>query len=723
MLRGLLRRRASIVAGVSALAMFLAAMLLMPGTWREILRETAFDRVLSADARLRPTAKDERGPRVIVLDVDRRSIEALGSWPWPRDVMARLVETVASGKPAAIAIDILFIEPDARSPAALARLLAKLTGRADLLALADGLADGDSSLAKTFRLPVALGFVLDPDLSIAVPGVPIARRGPLPIDKLWRASGAVGPLPLLTEAAAGLGALSLPGDADGMVRRVPLLVGVADTLRPGLALEAVRLARQSSAYLIQSDPPMLATGDLSMPLPRDALLRLVPVPAEQRAARTISVADVMDRSADAGRLAGAIVLVGASAPELGGLRQTPTDPLTPSAQIQADAVAQIFSGRVPRTVHQWRVIEPSIVGGAGLLGVAAGAALSPIVGALATVAFLALAWASSLGLSIFTDHLVDPLMPSLAAALTFVVTSVAAYAATRRREALVRRRFEQHLAPAVVRRIVEHPGLVKLAGERREVTALFTDIEGFTAMTRRTDPERLVAVLDGYFEGAATIIVEHGGMVTQLVGDAIHALFNAPIDLDDHPRRAVDCAIALRAWIESYRHQTEPSAIGLGRTRIGIETGPAVVGDVGILTKLDYTAHGDAINAAARLEVANKELGSTICVGPAAAAHCDAALLRPLGTTTLRGHDAPVAVFEPWPPDAPHAWRDRYHDAFRSIDDDPLRAAVLFERLADECPRDPVPRLIAKRLCAPRAPAGKSEPASGQISAEATRGS
>ena len=146
-----------------------------------------------------PTTRDKSGPRVIVLDIDRRSIEALGAWPWPRDAMARLVETVANGKPAAMALDILFVEPDAQSPAALARLLAGRTGRADLLALAEGLADGDSNLAKAFRLPVALGFALDPDLSKPVPGVPIATRGPLPIDKLWRASGAVGPLPLLAE--------------------------------------------------------------------------------------------------------------------------------------------------------------------------------------------------------------------------------------------------------------------------------------------------------------------------------------------------------------------------------------------------------------------------------------------------------------------------------------------------------------------------------------------
>jgi adenylate cyclase len=698
--RRLLRGRAPIIAGVSALALLLAAMLLMPGAWREILREIAFDRVLSADAQFIRTAPDRSSPRIIVLDIDRRSIEALGPWPWPRDAMARVVEAVADGKPAAIAIDILFVEPDAQSPAALARLLAARTGRTDLLSLAAGLADGDRSLAQAFRLPVALGFALDPDASTPVQGVPIATRGPLPIDNLWRASGATGPLPLLAEAAAGIGALSLPGDADGMVRRVPLLVGVGDTLRSGLALEAVRLARQTSVYLIQSAPPTLTTGDLQMPLPRDALLRLVPVAAEHRAARTISVADVMAGTANASRLAGAIVLLGASAPELGGLRQTPADPLTPSVQIQADAVTQMFSGRAPRSLDRWRMIEPSVTCAAGLLGVAAGAALSPIVGALATMAFVALAWASSLGLSIFADRLVDPLMPSLAAALSFMVTSVAAYAATRRREALVRHRFEQHLAPAVVRRIVEDPGLVKLAGERREVTALFTDIEGFTAMTHRTDPERLVAVLDGYFEGAAAIIVEHGGMVVKIIGDAVHALFNAPIDLDDHPKRALECAVALRTWIAAYRDKAEPSAIGLGRTRIGIETGLAVVGDVGILTKLDYTAHGDAINAAARLEVANKELCSTICVGPVAAARCDADLLRPLGTITVRGYDEPLAVFEPWPADAPRAWRDKYRDAFRSIVDDPLRAAVLFEQLAGECPADPVPRLMAKRLSA-----------------------
>ena len=171
-------------------------------------------------------------------------------------------------------------------------------------------------------------------------------------------------------------------------------------------------------------------------------------------------------------------------------------------------------------------------------------------------------------------------------------------------------------------------------------------------------------MLDEYFEGAAAVIIEHGGMIDKIVGDAIHALFNAPIDLDNHPRRAIECAIVLREWAAIYRRRAGPAGIGFGRTRIGIETGPAVVGDVGIRAKLDYTAHGDAVNAAARLEAANKELGSAICVGPQAASRCDPGRLRPLGTIAVRGRDDALAVYEPWPSDTTALWRERYLEAF-----------------------------------------------------------
>ena len=134
---------------------------------------------------------------------------------------------------------------------------------------------------------------------------------------------------------------------------------------------------------------------------------------------------------------------------------------------------------------------------------------------------------------------------------------------------------------------MEQPHLLKLDGERRELTALFTDIESFTAMTHAADPVQLVALLDAYVEGVTEIVVGHGGMVDKIVGDAVHAFFNAPLDLERHAVRAVECAIAIRDWTSAFRQRSVPAALKLGRTRIGIETGEAIVGDIGLRTKLD----------------------------------------------------------------------------------------------------------------------------------------
>jgi len=466
---------------------------------------------------------------------------------------------------------------------------------------------------------------------------------------------------------------------------------------PGLAAEALRLASGASSYLIEGEPPTLAVGSRRVALSRDGLLRLVPVAPWRHAARTLSAVEVLGGRTEE-RLAGALVLLGGSAPELGGLRKTPRDPLTPSVQIHADAVEQMVAGRVPRTLAAAPIVQPLTVLVIGAFAVVLGAALSPGIGTAILIAAVALLWIGGIAVSGLADRLVDPLTPSIAAVLVFAVTAGTAYSLTRRQEALVRHRLEQHLAPAVVRRIVEQPDLVKLNGEWREVTALFTDIEGFTATTHRAGAEELVATLDQYFEGVAGMVIKHGGMIDKIVGDAVHALFNAPLDLEDHPQRAIECAIAIQAWSEGFRRRDPAAAIELGRTRIGIETGPAVVGDVGIRSKLDYTAHGDAVNMAARLEACNEELGSAICVGPGTAARCDAGLLRPLGQLAVRGRAEAISVFEPWPSDAPPAWREAYLAAYAMLDCDAARAAMLLQKLMVERPLDLAVRRLAERL-------------------------
>ena len=283
----------------------------------------------------------------------------------------------------------------------------------------------------------------------------------------------------------------------------------------------------------------------------------------------------------------------------------------------------------------------------GALALLLAARLRPATGAL-IVLMLAMIWpGAALAAGPAAGLLADPAGPVVVMLVAFAAAALARFAQEEWRARLLRASFEQHLAPEVVRRIAAEPARLRLRGELRDVTSMFTDIEGFTAMTERAEAGDLIALLDTYFDVVTRVITEHGGMIDKIIGDAVHAIFNAPFELPEHPARAIDCALTLLTASETVRHSPLGRSLGLGRTRIGVETGPAIVGDVGGARKLDYTAHGNAVNTAARLEAANKELGSSICIGPGTAARVDAARLRPIGRITVRGRSRPVDVFTP----------------------------------------------------------------------------
>lgn len=608
--------RAALRAGFATLALLAAMALGLPDRVVS-LRESVLDMGLAATA---PQPSGE----VIVVAIDAQALDQFGRWPWPRARLARVLGQIAAAKPAVIGLDLVLSGPDPAGPKA----LADVPGGA-------ALPDGDAALALTLsQRPTVLAAALT-DHATPIPSLaPLLVSGPPVAATPWSANGLEAPESL---AAAGLGVTSLRGEDAGRIRRVPLLVLGGQAVAPGFAAEVLRLSQTASALRLGQGG--LGLGAIALPLGPFADLRIRPTDPAQSSKRTLTLSETLTGDHD---FSAKIVLVGLTAPQAAALRPTAVTPLAPSVQIQADAIETMQSATLLLRPFWAAGAETAATLGLALLVLLAAARLAPIP-ALLTTASLATLWAAS-ATTLWLRHgtAIDPATPTLITLLTGLTATAAAMLAARRRAAALRRRFERHLSPAVVARIAAQPGLTRLPGEAREVTALFTDIEGFSARAETLPPAALIAVLDRYFAGLTQIIHAHGGMIEKFVGDAAHVLFNAPFDLPNHPAQAIACAQTLQAYGEHFA--ADPLNRGLGRTRIGLECGPVIVGDVGAGEKLDYTAHGRAMNLAARLEQSGKALGTTLVAGPALHAALPNLPWQRLGPVDLRGFGA-VAVY------------------------------------------------------------------------------
>lgn len=612
-----------LVAWVGSLCLILAiaATLVDPGNIVRNLREAVFDRLLIWSPRPHTPSP------VVVVDIGRDALAAIGPWPWPRDRLADLIDKIADAKPAVLAVNILLPERESPEP-----------DRPD-----------ERLAAAIARVPTVLALVLDPAPN---PGpslsATVAITGEVNVPGLLVTQGVVLPAAALTAKARELGIISLPADEGQPVRSVVLLALGADTLLAGFAVETLRTADGGSTLVASTPPQILRIGERSVPLPPDGLMRLHFTTQLDRNARTLPAEVLLSSNIDPARLAGKIVVLGASAPEAGGLRLTAVDPFMPSVEIEAEAIEQMLVGHIPQRAASMEWVETVAGAILGVLGILAVIFLAPGRAAAAVLGLL-LAWAlTAIGLSTKALWLTDPATPVIVSLFAIQGAGLAQFGVTYRQRLAIERRFAFHLPPEMVRRIVENPGEVRFAGEKRIITALFTDIEGFTALTEHVGPEAIISLLDRYIDTVAGIIVSHGGMVDKIVGDAVHAFFNAPLDLPDHADKAVVCASAIIKATEELRRDPRGAAAQLGRTRIGIETGLAVLGDVGRGAKRDYTAYGHAVNLASRLEGANKRLGSSILLGPGTVAALAGRIpLRCLGKIAISGIDEEIEVFEP----------------------------------------------------------------------------
>ncbi|MGF1475565.1 MAG: CHASE2 domain-containing protein [Geminicoccaceae bacterium] len=634
---------------------------------------------------------------VRVIDIDDESLRRLGQWPWPRDLVAELIDRLTASGARVIALDVLFAEPDRTAPALLRQKLSAAEDDGPLGRALASLPDHDHLLAQAFgRGRVVTGFALSSGANAVRPTAKtaFATVGQTNFDIGDDFPGAIANLPVLETAAAGNGSLSIVADEDEVVRRVPVVQRIGETLLPSLPVEALRVAQGVTTLKARfhEQGGTLRVGRVDIPFDRDGKYGLHHRPILPGDSLPVwHLFDETRRDAVSRQLKDHIVFIGTSAAGLKDLRTTPLAAFTPGVFVHAQALEQMLTGQ-PLERPLWVTgLEVSVMLAAAVVLLAAftwlPARCSAVLALLVIGVSLSVSWLAFRHFQI----LVDPVWPSITVVALYVTIMSLTYMRTERERSHIRRAFGQYMAPALVNTLVEDPGRLKLGGEVRDMTFLFSDIAGFTPFVERTSPEQLVELLNAYLDRVCAIVMEHGGTLDKIVGDAVHAIFNAPLDQPDHAERAVRCALAIDAFSSTFVVECAARGVEFGHTRLGINTGPAVIGNFGGESRFDYTAHGDSINLAARLEGVNKWIGSRICVAGSSAEQCPSIAFRSLGELLVVGRSKPVATFEPLSEaDAASERIVAYRRAFALMAEEQPEALSTFARLCQQFPDDAV---------------------------------
>jgi adenylate cyclase len=624
------------------------------------LRDSLFDLF----QRLSPRPYDPQAP-VRVVDIDDESLDRIGQWPWPRDVLALLVERIGAADPAAIALDILIAEPDRTSPAAVAARLPAGPRReelARLMAAAGAALDNDTALAEAVaRHRVVIGTALRDGGEPARAKAGFATAGDAPAPFLPGFSGATAPLPALAEAAAGIGALNFLPDRDLVVRRAPTLMVSGGGLVPGLAIEALRVAQGASTILVKASNASgarafgrssglvaLKVGDAEIPVGADGQLHVHY--AGSQAGRRVPAWRVLAGEIDAAAFAGRIVLVGASAAALADVRATPLQPAAPGVEVHAELLEHLLAGGSlvrPDFAPGLETVSALAVALAILALIVAAGPAPAVTGAVLTLG------AVSLGSWLAFRHLgllIDPVPASVTGVLALSLGLAAVYGSSDRQRRQIREAFGRYVAPSVVEALLNDPGKLRLGGEMREITVLFADIRGFTARSETMRAEEALALLNRVHAPLTDIVLAHHGTLDKFLGDGLMAFWNAPLDDADHAANACRAALEMIAAIPAIDEACRREARAAGREHaplslgIGIHTGPASVGNIGSARRLDYSAIGDTVNVAARLEPLTKTYGTPIVISGEVAAAAPGSIAPAIDDVVLRGRSRPIRI-------------------------------------------------------------------------------
>jgi len=591
----------------------------------EELRVRTFDTFQVID----PRKKIARPVRIV--DLDEKSLAKYGQWPWPRTRVADMVNELTKLGAVAIGFDIMFFEPDRMSPGAIASTLRDLDDvTRDKLrelpsndqVLAEAIQKNRVVLGET-GLPTRV-----PDLDKTLPVTPLAMLGGEPQSLLVTFPGLLRNIRTLEQSAAGFGVLTIKTEHDGIVRRVPLIMQTQGITMPSLSFEVLRIASKTDTVLVKMDKAgVKSVGVRGFDVPSDRNGQLFVHFAPRDPLIYVSAADLLDGLVSKDEIAGHIVLIGTSAVGLQDVKTTPLDPVMPGVEIHAQILESILTKRV-LAEPAWGIGAELIVTMLlGLIIIGVAPLFSPVVLTLFGTAIVAVLAGTSWYFYASQRLLIDatyPLISSVAIYLTLVFSSYFREQSQRRQ---IRSAFSQYLSPALVAQLAQSPEKLVLGGEQRTMTFMFSDMRGFTTISEfyKSDPQGLTGLMNRFLTPLTNAILRRKGTIDKYMGDAIVAFWNAPLDDPDHSVNAVEAAIDMIGEIEQLNKTRADEAIAAGvpvlplNIGVGLNTGEAVVGNMGSDLRFDYSVFGDSVNLASRLEGQSKNYGFPIIAGSATA--------------------------------------------------------------------------------------------------------
>ena len=565
---------------------------------------------------------------VTIVDIDERSLAdpRLGQWPWPRTRIADIITNLTRLGAVVIAFDAVFSEPDRLNPDIAADTFRNLdeATREKLRALPSN----DQIFADAIRASrVVLGESGGPEVHALDKNLPVtglAMLGEEPQPFLYKFPGLLRNVEVLEQAAAGRGLFTIRPERDGIVRRVPMIMVAQGIIMPSLTFEMLRVASGSGTILIKADKAGIqSVGVKGFQIPTDANGQLWVHYARRDPSIYVSAVDVMDGRVPPDRINGKLVLIGTSSIGLNDIKTTPVSPAMPGVEIHAQMLESALSGAVVWQPNFGIALEFFGALILGLLVIVFAPNFGPVtlvgVGALFATGLIGLSW------FFYNQHrlLVDftyPLMSTTAIYLTLIFFSFVREQSQRRQ---IRSAFGQYLSPALIEQLAQSPEKLVLGGEEREITIMFTDMRGFTTISEsyKNNPQGLTALMNRFLTPLTNAILSRKGTIDKYMGDAIMAFWNAPLDDKDHPINACEAALDMLDRCDALNRIREEEAKEGGHPYIplnigvGLNTGNCVVGNMGSDVRFDYSAYGDSVNLASRLEGQSKEYGFPIIVG------------------------------------------------------------------------------------------------------------